>query len=350
MNHRLDAYLCALALLAVFVPAGAQDKAAPPPAALMAESSQPATANGVPEVKQSKGTHGRKLAGTSWRLVKIMSMDDSVHEPDDPSKYTLDFRADGTAAILADCNRGTGTWTSASAAQLQFGPIAATKALCPPGSLSEWYLAQFQWVRSYVMENGHLYLATMADGSIIELAPMELPLAATVLGEEVRTSDAKEMQRIVLTRLFDRYAEEEGIEVTEAEIDTYVDNLRRGMRAPGLTAEDDLTPEEAAEVEQMHRDMGRAMIRQWKLNRALYRQYGGRILFQQLGPEPLDAYRQYLEERQAAGDFAIHEKTSAYTFWRYFTDESMHSFYESGSEEEARAFATPPWERKVAAE
>jgi heat shock protein HslJ len=350
MNHRPVEYLCAVLLMAVLVPAGAQDSAASRPATVRAESSQPVSANGAPEAMQGEGTHGRKLAGTSWRLVKILSMDDSVYEPDDTSKYTLDFRADGTVAILADCNRGSGTWTSSSASQLQFGPIAATKALCPPGSLSERYLAQFQWVRSYVMENGHLYLATMADGSIIEFAPMELPLAATVLGEEVRTSDANEMQETVLTRLFDRYAEEQGIEVTDVEIDAFVEDMRRGMRAEGLTAEDDLTAEEAAEAEQMRRDMGRAMIRQWKLNRALYRQYGGRIIFQQLGPEPLDAYRRYLEERQAAGDFAIHEKAFEDRFWRYFTTDSMHSFYESGSEEETRAFATPPWERKVAAE
>jgi hypothetical protein len=31
--------------------------------------------------------------------------------------------------------------------------------------------------------------------------------------------------------------------------------------------------------------------------------------------------------------------------WRYFTDESRHSFYEAGSDEEARAFAVPFWER-----
>jgi hypothetical protein len=90
--------------------------------------------------------------------------------------------------------------------------------------------------------------------------------------------------------------------------------------------------------------MGRAMIRQWKLNRALYQQYGGRIIYQQLGPEPLDAYRRYLEERQAAGDFEIHDKSFEAQFWRYFTNDAMHDFYPPGSEEAARAFTTPPWE------
>jgi len=263
-------------------------------------------------------------------------MDDRVYEPDDASTYTLAFGADGTAAMLADCNRGTGTWTSASASRLRFGPLAATKALCPPDFLSEKYLAQFQWVRSHVIEDGHLYLATMADGSIIEFEPMELPLVASALGEEVRTSDPGEMQEIVLTRLFDRYAEERGIEAAEAEIDAFVENMRRGMRAKGLTAEDELTPEEAAEVERMRCDMGRAMILRWKLNRALYRQYGGRTIFQQFGPEPLDAYRQYLEERQAAGDFKIHEKAFENAFWRYFTDDTM-----LGVSSGAYAYGTP---------
>jgi heat shock protein HslJ len=304
-----------------------------------------------PEAPPSSGQGGIEqpsvqsaLVGRTWRLVEIVSMDDRVDAPDDRSLYTVAFKADGSVQIRADCNRGTGSWTSTAAGTLQFGRIAATQAVCPPGSLHERYMAQFPWVRSYVMKDGHLFLATMADGSIIELEPVELPLAATVLGEAVRTGDAGEMQETVLTRLFDRYADKQGIEVTDAEIDAFVENMRRGMRAEGLTAEDDLTPEEAAQAEQMRRDMGRSMIRQWKLNRALYQRYGGRIIYQQLGPEPLDAYRRYLEERQAAGDFEIHDKSFEAQFWRYFTNDAMHDFYPPGSEEAARAFTTPPWE------
>ena len=36
-----------------------------------------------------------ELAGTSWRLVNITSMDDSVYVPEKPSAYTLEFRPDG---------------------------------------------------------------------------------------------------------------------------------------------------------------------------------------------------------------------------------------------------------------
>lgn len=59
------------------------------------------------------------------------------------------------------------------------------------------------------------------------------------------------MQQIVLSRLFDRFAEENGIKVTDAEIDAYVEKKRRFMPAEGLTAEDDLTPEKAIQAEQM---------------------------------------------------------------------------------------------------
>jgi len=111
------------------------------------------------------------LAGTAWQLVAIRSMDDSIYEPADHTLYTLDLQWDGTVILRADCNRGRGSWRSDSPGQIAFGPIAATRALCPPPSLSERYLAQFEWVRSYVVTDGRLYLATMADGAIIEFEP-----------------------------------------------------------------------------------------------------------------------------------------------------------------------------------
>jgi heat shock protein HslJ len=284
------------------------------------------------------------LEGTAWRLLNITSMDDTVDLPDDPNKYTLEFGADGRAALRADCNRGSGAWTSESPPQLSFGPIAATRAMCPPESLSDKYLAQFEWVRSYVMKDGHLFLATMADGSIIEFEPLPA-VVATVLGEKVRANDASEMQAAIVTNLLDRYAADHGIEVGEAELDAYLDHMRRGMAAEGLTTgEDDLTPEERMEVDAMRRQMGQAMIRQWKINKSLYEAYGGRIIYQQFGPEPLDAYRSYFEERQQAGDFSIDDPAMAESFWQYFSDDSKHDFMAPGSDDAARAFAAPPWQ------
>ena len=286
-----------------------------------------------------------ELDGSAWRLLNIASMDDTVLMPDDPAKYTLLFGADGAASMLADCNRGNATWTSKGAGQLEFGPVATTRAMCPPESLSDKYLAQFEWVRSYLTKDGHLFLATMADGSIIEFEPLP-PVVATVLGEEIRSNDASETQSAILTRLFDRYAAERGIKVEEAELNAYLEDMRRGMAAEGLTADADISPEEKLQVNAMRRDTGAALIRQWKINKSLYATYGGRIIYQQLGPEPLDAYRLYLQERQKAGDFRINEPAMADAFWQYFTDDSKHDFMEKGSADEARAFVTPPWEQQ----
>lgn len=169
--------------------------------------------------------------------------------------------------------------------------------------------------------------------------------AATVLYEDIQGTDPAEVQAALLARLFDRYAEQQGIAVTDAEVDAYVESMRAGMAAAGLAADSELTPGEAAEVDAMRRATGRALIRQWKINQALHRKYGGRIVYQQLGPEPLDAYRRFLEGAQAAGVFTIHDPAVAEAFWRYFTDESMHDFMEPGSEDESTAFTEPPWTR-----
>ncbi|WP_380058951.1 META domain-containing protein (plasmid) [Falsihalocynthiibacter sp. SS001] len=285
------------------------------------------------------------LGGTAWRLVEIQSMDDSVLAPDDTSKYTLEFMPDGTTAIQADCNRGAGTWTSAAANELSFGPIASTRALCPEGSISDKYLAQFEWVRSYTLEDGGLFLATMADGAIIEFTPVaSMDKVATVLGEDLTTTDADELQFAILGRLFDQYAQDQGIEAEPDEIDAFLEKMRSGT--DGASSDrDELTSEEAAEVEAMENDMATSMIRQWKINKSLHDQYGGRIIYQQLGPEPLDAYLAFLKERQSAGDFVIHDQTLADAFWNTFTDESKHDFIEPGSDEEANAFSTPIWEQ-----
>lgn len=288
------------------------------------------------------------LPGRTWQLVEIVSMNDEVAAPKDRSLYTIVFKSDGTAHIQADCNRGTGSWASSSPGKLEFSEIAATMAMCSPDSLHDPFMALFPYVRSYVVKDGHLFLATMADGSISEFEPVEMPLAAVVLGEEVRTDDPEEMQNVVLTRLFDHYVEEQGIVATDREIDRFVERMRRGMSDRGLDGEKDLTDEEKVQLAAMRREMGRSMIRQWKMNRRFHEQYGGRIIFQQFGPEPLDAYRQYLEERRDASDLEIKNKDFEESFWRYFTNDSMHSFYEPGSPEEAQAFSTPPWEMAAA--
>jgi para-nitrobenzyl esterase len=112
------------------------------------------------------------LSGVSWQLVRIQGSDDTVVVPDDKSKYTLAFATDGSVAARIDCNRGRGTWKSSAPNLLEIGPMGLTRAMCPPGSLHDRMVRQLQFVRSYVIQNGRLFLSLMADGGIYEFEPV----------------------------------------------------------------------------------------------------------------------------------------------------------------------------------
>lgn len=113
-----------------------------------------------------------ELAGTSWRLVEIQSMADSTFTPSDRSRYTISFGTDGRASMRVDCNRGSASWTSTVPGQLTFGQAAMTRAMCPPGSLYDRFVRDLAFVRTYVLKDGKLHLATMADGAIYEFEPL----------------------------------------------------------------------------------------------------------------------------------------------------------------------------------
>jgi para-nitrobenzyl esterase len=74
--------------------------------------------------------------------------------------------------VRIDCNRGRGTWKSSGPNQLQFGPLALTRAKCPPESLHDRIVKDWGAVRSYLIKDGHLFLSLMADGGTYEYEPM----------------------------------------------------------------------------------------------------------------------------------------------------------------------------------
>ena len=84
-----------------------------------------------------RGSGCRTVDRGSWQLVKFEGGDGSVLTPDDRTKYTLAFDAKRGVAVRVDCNRGQVTWKSSGANQLQLGPLALTRAMCPPGSLHD---------------------------------------------------------------------------------------------------------------------------------------------------------------------------------------------------------------------
>jgi heat shock protein HslJ len=137
-----------------------------------AREKAPGDAEATPSTEAVPENAQAGLGGTSWRLVKFQGGDETTLTPDDPAKYTIAFEPDGRLSARIDCNRGMGTWKSSAPPQLEFGPLALTRAMCPPGSLHDHLVKQWPYVRSYVMRDGHLFLSLMADGGIYEFEPM----------------------------------------------------------------------------------------------------------------------------------------------------------------------------------
>lgn len=106
------------------------------------------------------------LAGTSWELVELRSPKDSIGivRVPDPSLYRLELGTDGAVALRLDCNRGRGTWRSEEPHRLEFGAIAMTRAMCPPGSLEPRVARELPWVRVHAIQGDTLRLELFADG------------------------------------------------------------------------------------------------------------------------------------------------------------------------------------------
>jgi heat shock protein HslJ len=120
------------------------------------------------------------LGGTSWRLVAFLAGDGTALTPEDPSKYTIAFDPADQVSLRIDCNRGHATWISTAANQLQFGPLALTRAMCPAGALNDRLVKDWQNVRSYTLKDHHLFLSLMADGGTYEYEPSAGPAPAAV--------------------------------------------------------------------------------------------------------------------------------------------------------------------------
>jgi len=167
--------IVALALTATLAACQRQTDQHTPRAAASSPAATPTAAQAPP----APSAQPQALTATEWRLVEIQSMDDAqgTTRPTDASLYTMRLDPDGSVAMRLNCNRATGTWTvkpgpDGTSGGFEFGPLAGTRALCPPPSLDETITAQAQYVRSYLIRDGRLSLSLMADGGILAWEPV----------------------------------------------------------------------------------------------------------------------------------------------------------------------------------
>jgi len=104
------------------------------------------------------------IAGVEWEWISFTSRSEQL-TIDEPERYTLTLLADGRVTARLDCNRGTGRYTLDEAAkQLDIGPLATTRATCPPASHAERYAKLLEDATvAWLAHDGSLLLELPAD-------------------------------------------------------------------------------------------------------------------------------------------------------------------------------------------
>ena len=162
---------------------------------------------------------------------------------------------------------------------------------------------------------------------------------AQALGVAVQATSAQDLRSSILLALTDRFAADQGIDVSDAEVAAYLAEMRRFMAARGQPLPDPAA--EPAADRAAREEIARANILQRKIDAALFRQYGGRIARLDGALVPVDAYRRFLEAQAALGRFSIADPAQAAAFWAPFRTEAYTDVLAPDSAEAARAFDVP---------
>ena len=215
------------------------------------------------------------------------------------------------------------------------------------------------------------------------VTPGAKPGAAATDPASAQRARGEALRGRVWKAVFEDYARERRIAPTAAEIASHIESHRRmklrsdaervqqraalieELKSPRLTearrkdaqkhldtlnqlaafetrhAQELSDPERRKMQQVVERQVAEHWVRAWKLNQALYREFGGRIIFQQAGWEPIDAYRKLLDQYAAKKAFVVHDpalRAAVYSYFEHkfvYADESKARFY----------FERPYWER-----
>jgi len=225
-----------------------------------------------------------------------------------------------------------------------------------------------------------LTISCLAQPNLTSPDRADSVVVAVVLGRTITAKEKENLNGIIVGALFEKYATDHSLAPTDDELDTFVrkseeiekrenarlerdrERLRKELKSAAMSARDRKEKESwlqniesilkskeeinaqagvnEEQARQVKRQVGQHFVRSWKINRSLFGKYGGRVIFQQAGVEPLDAYRQFLKDQEKNGAFRIIDKKYEAGFWRYFINDSMHTFY---PKDDGAKFLKTPW-------
>ena len=114
---------------------------------------------------------GSGLVGPTWRVTAVATVVPAwqgVVPAADQLRYTITFANDGTAAIKADCNQVTATYTTTPGGSITIVPGASTMAMCRKDSMGPQFVEALSTVSSYSVNGSELTLR-QPDNSRLEL-------------------------------------------------------------------------------------------------------------------------------------------------------------------------------------
>jgi heat shock protein HslJ len=118
------------------------------------------------DVEPSPYALPEEVLDVTWQWIGFGSGKEQF-DVEEPERYTIEFLADGTAAIQADCNRGRANYTLGPDRQISLSPIGVTMMLCPEESLDSRFLEALDRVRTYFEREGDLLLEAPIDSGTL---------------------------------------------------------------------------------------------------------------------------------------------------------------------------------------
>lgn len=96
-------------------------------------------------------------------------------------------------------------------------------------------------------------------------------------------------------------------------------------------------------------EIARSMVERWKSDKILFDTYGGRLVFQQGGPQPLDAYKKFLEFIEKEGKFKAIDPAYADIFSEMRNWLALeHEYLPEDVEIHKYYFSDPAWQFNLA--
>jgi hypothetical protein len=181
--------------------------------------------------------------------------------------------------------------------------------------------------------------------TLAHLGPMPSSITEAAKGdtaklEGIRKSwQSQALTGLVLGSLLDDWAATQKIAATPAEVSQML--ALASQAAESLKAENPKVPRPDTTNAQV-RMASAGVVTRFKMNAALYRKYGGRVLVDPAaGPMPFEAYQRFLKEQEKAGAFTVAPAWKD-RFWAAFAPEGKQFV----PEKEAAAMINREWWRE----